>query len=100
MGELSLAGLEARGAALCVADELAVDELMAFDADARRLAPGLDRAGLARLRTLFASVTDRIADEKARITASIGRVGSGRKALRGYGSLRSARMCQRASTRA
>ncbi len=100
MGELSFIELMAEAERLCAAEDVEAPELMAFDANARVLGPQLTQDDLGALIEAFARVQARIAQERARVRDQLAHAGSGRRALKGYGSLRSAKMCQRASTRA
>jgi hypothetical protein len=99
VGELSLQALEARADALVDAVELDPADLTAYADDARALGPSLDDAGLSRLMNAFVRVQGRIASERDQLRERLDHAGCGKKALRGYGSLRPvARMCQRASS--
>lgn len=99
MGELTLAAVCAAGEALLQTDEPEPADLSAFAVDARAIGPTLDREGLQRLIELFRQVEahgHRVRDE---LKGRIGHAGRGRRALRGYGSLRSTKRCQHASAR-
>jgi hypothetical protein len=84
---------------LCVAEELEGPELHAFEAHARAMGPQLSQDDLLALMQAFQRVQERIRVERDRVRDQLAHAGSGRRALKGYGSLRSARMCQRASRR-
>ena len=100
MGELgAFAELLDEAERICAAEELEGPELQAFDASVRAMGPQLSQADLGALIEAFQRVQQRIAAERERVREQLTQVGSGRRALRGYGALRSAKMCQRASRR-
>lgn len=101
MGELSspFAELLDEAERLCGLDELEAPELHAFEQQARTMGAQLSQDELFALMQAFQRVQERIKVERDRVRDQLAHAGSGRRALKGYGSLRSARMCQRASKR-
>ncbi len=84
---------------LCAAEELEGPELHAFDASVRAMGPQLSQDDLLALMDAFRRVQDRIAVERDRVRQQLANAGAGKRALKGYGALRSARTCQRAFRR-
>ncbi len=101
MGELSspFADLLDEAERLCGLEELEGPELHAFEQEARAMGPQLSQDDLFALVQAFQRVQERIKVERDRVRDHLAHAGSGRRALKGYGSLRSPRLCQRASKR-
>lgn len=97
MGQLTFAELLAQADALVAADEPDPQALGAFAVGVRAVADGLGPEELHRLRDAFERVHAAARREQERMAQRMGQAQSGRRALRGYGSLRSAKRCQRAS---
>ena len=97
MGELN----ELLGFAAALRDAEAVEpaDLSAFATAVHQVADQLDLADLTRLRDAFEQVRARAEAEREAVRLRLEQAGSGRKALKGYGSLRAAKTCQRASMR-
>lgn len=71
------------------------DELVAIEKTVREVSPGLDKDELRQLLGLVHQVQEAIVDEKVAIQQQLDRIGSERKALRGYSQLRSHQHSQR-----
>jgi hypothetical protein len=97
VGQLSFAELCDLAEALMAADEPDPAELGAFAVGVRQAADGLGPDELQQLRTRFEQVRAVAQREQEKLRQRMGQAKSGRRALKGYGSLRSQRRCQRAS---
>jgi len=99
VGELSLADVCAEGQRLLGESDPDPLELAAFAVAVRAVAEGAPADALERLAEVFASVRAHGRTSHDALKRQISQAGQGRRALRGYGGLRTAgRRCQRAST--
>ena len=97
MGELSFANLLDQADALVAAEAPDPADLGAFAVGVREVAASLSPEELHRLHDAFERVRAAAHREQERLRQRMEQAGSGRRALRGYGSLRSTKRCQRAS---